>query len=223
MRLTKLEHSCVLLEKGPNRLYVDPGKFTTPITETSHVDAVIITHEHDDHWTPEQLSRIASRSPGVKVLTTEATAAQLRTADIRDLGEVIVGRAGERVHLGEFTVICFGGTHAEIHSSIPLIDNIGIVVDGDFAYGGDSYELPPGGFTIGALAVPTYGPWMRIAESIDFILEVRPRAVFGVHEMLLARAGKDLAASRLREAVESYGGKFLDLKPFDVIELDDLN
>lgn len=220
MRITKLEHACLMLEKGQRRLCLDPGKFTTPITEASQVDAVVVTHEHDDHWTPEQLGRIAARSPGVQVLTTERTAQLVQQARIPDLGEVHVGRPGETISLGAFSVTCFGGEHAEIHSSIPIVDNLGVVVDGAVAYGGDAYDLPPDAFEIDLLAVPANGPWMRIADSIDFVIAVRPRHVMGVHEMLLSRAGKELAAARLRDAAEQVGAEFVDLAPYAVLDLD---
>ena len=223
MRLTKMEHSCVLLERGTSRLYVDPGKFTTPLTEVAHVDGVVITHEHDDHWTPEQLARIAQRSPRVPILTTAATAELIAALKIPDLGEVTVGVPGERYQLGAFTVDCFGGTHAEIHSSIPRIDNLGVVINGEFAYAGDAYLAPPSSLELKVLAVPSYGPWMRIADSLDFILEVRPRAVLSCHEMLLAKAGKELANGRIRDVVASYGGLYLQPDPYEPLELDDLH
>ena len=219
MRITKLEHACLLLEKGQRRLYVDPGKFTTPITETGQVDAVVITHEHDDHWTPEQLARIAARSPGVQVLTTERTAHAIREARIRDLGELHIGRPGETIALGAVSIICFGGVHAEILEH-PRVDNLGIVVGGAVVYGGDAYDLPPEPIDVDLLAVPANGPWMRIADSIDHVLAVRPRRVIGVHEMLLSQPGKDLAAARLRAAAEQVGGEFVDLQPYDALDLD---
>lgn len=222
MRLTKMEHACMLLERGTNRLYIDPGKFTTPLTEVSHVDGVVITHEHDDHWTPEQLARIAQRSPGVPVLTTAATADAIAAAPIPELGTVTVGVPGESYQLGAFKVVGFGGTHAEIHSSMPRVDNLGVVVNGEFAYAGDAYLAPPSSFDIKVLAVPAYGPWMRIADTMDFITQVRPRAVLSCHEMLLAKSGKDLANARIRAAVESYGGLYLQPNSYDAIELDDL-
>jgi L-ascorbate metabolism protein UlaG (beta-lactamase superfamily) len=63
MRLTKFEHAALLLEQSGKKLFVDPGSFTTPITEASDTVAVVITHEHADHWTPDQLNRILEASP----------------------------------------------------------------------------------------------------------------------------------------------------------------
>ncbi|WP_343861781.1 MBL fold metallo-hydrolase, partial [Frigoribacterium faeni] len=56
MRLTKLEHACLIIEKDGRRLVVDPGSFTSPLMDLQDVDAIVITHEHADHWTPDQLT-----------------------------------------------------------------------------------------------------------------------------------------------------------------------
>ncbi len=219
MQLTKLEHSCILLEHSGRRLYLDPGKFTTPLTECGSVDGVVITHEHDDHFIAEQLARITKQSPNVQVLTTARTAELIAAADLEDIGTVHIAVPGETVQLGTFAVTAFGGTHAEIHSSIPRIDNIGVVVNGAFAYPGDAYDPIPDGFDIQLLAVPAYGPWMRMADSIDYLLSVRPKAAFAVHEMLLSRPGKELAHTRFQAAAESYGGTYYALAPGETVKL----
>jgi hypothetical protein len=35
-----------------------------------------------------------------------------------------------------------GGRHSVIHSSIPVIDNVGVLVNDAFYYPGDSYAVP---------------------------------------------------------------------------------
>ena len=52
MRITKLEHAALILETSGRKLFVDPGSFMMALTETANADAVVITHEHADHWTP---------------------------------------------------------------------------------------------------------------------------------------------------------------------------
>ena len=72
MRLTKFGHACVRLEHDGVTLVIDPGTWT----EREAVDgatAVLITHEHPDHYHPDHL--LATDAP---VLTIEAVAAQYR-------------------------------------------------------------------------------------------------------------------------------------------------
>lgn len=221
MQITKLEHACMILETGRHRLVIDPGGFTTPITDAANADGVVITHQHADHWTPEQLARIAAQSPDVEVFTTAATAAEIADAEIEGLGDVHIVTPGDSVQTGNFALEFFGGDHAEIHTSIPRIDNIGVVVNGVFGYPGDSYALPSHPEALTTLAVAANAPWMRLADSMDYVAMVRPKTVIGVHEMLLSQRGKELAAARLEEAAERTGGTLAQLAPFDSIEIDD--
>ena len=48
MRLTKLEHACVRLEKNGTSVIVDPGNWTAP-DALDGAAAVLVTHEHFDH------------------------------------------------------------------------------------------------------------------------------------------------------------------------------
>ena len=66
MRITKYEHACFVASIADKKLIVDPGSFTVPLPDTNNVVAVVITHEHADHWTPEHLQRILTNSPEVK-------------------------------------------------------------------------------------------------------------------------------------------------------------
>lgn len=220
MRLTKLEHSCLMLERGTDRLLIDPGKFTTPLTDCANVAAVVITHEHDDHWTKEQIGRVLAKSPGATIFATAAVLDQLASQDVE--AELLrLASPGDEAQAGPFRLRFHGGRHAEIHRSIPRVDNVGVLVDETFYAGGDAYDAPRD-VRIGTLAVPAYGPWMRIADSIDYILELATRAVVPVHEMTLARAGKELAIERLRWAAEEAGGVLLDLAPYETADLRDV-
>lgn len=228
MKLTKLEHACVMLEQSGAKLLVDPGNFTTPVTEANGAVAVVVTHEHPDHWTREQLTRIAESNPGLRVFGPAGAIAAITAAFDDELPAGLAGLAtvgpGEERTVGPFALTFYGGVHAEIHSSIPRIDNIGVSVNGgEFAYGGDAYDRPVDAagepIAVDTLAVALYGPWMRIADSMDFVAEVRPKRVVGVHEMLLARPGKELGASRLRDAAEAVGASYLDLQPYESADL----
>ncbi|MEJ3404170.1 MBL fold metallo-hydrolase [Rathayibacter sp. YIM 133350] len=213
MRLMKLEHSTLVLEEGGERLIIDPGSFTTPITEATGVVAIVITHEHGDHWTADQVRRILADSPQARILGPSGVAA----AAASDFPVETVS-PGDVHSIGAFTLRFFGGRHAVIHSSIPVVDNVGVLVNDTLYYAGDSFHIPEG-VSVDALAVPAGAPWMKVGDAIDYVLAVAPKRAFPVHEMVLSRAGKDLSNTRLQWAVEQGGGHYDALEPGDSIQL----
>lgn len=212
MRLTKFEHAALLLEDSGKKLFVDPGSFTTPLTDTANTVAVVITHEHADHWTPEQLKRVLDLSPEAQIFAPEGVARAAVDFDIT------VVHAGDSVEAGPFTLRFFGGTHAVIHSSIPTVDNLGVLINDQLYYAGDSFTIPEG-VEVDVLAAPAGAPWMKVAEVMDYVLAVKPKRSFPTHEMVLARAGKDMSNARIAWATEQNGGEHFPLEPGDTLDL----
>lgn len=212
MKLTKLEHAALILDKGGRRLFIDPGSFTSPLTDTARAAAIVITHEHPDHWTPEQLDRIIALNPDVPIFAPAGVAAAAAGYP------VTVVAAGDTVVAEPFTLRFFGGTHAVIHETIPVIDNLGVLVDEELYYGGDSFAIPDG-LTVQTLAVPAGAPWLKISEVMDYVLALRPRRTFPTHEMGLSRGGKDLSNARIKWATEQNGGEFFPLEPNESLDL----
>lgn len=212
MKMTKLEHAALIVENTGQRLFIDPGNFTTPLTDTAGATAVVITHEHADHWTPEQLERITSMNPDVQVFAPAGVAAAAPDRDIT------VVSAGDIHEVGPFTLQFFGGKHAVIHESIPVVDNIGVLVNNELYYAGDSFTIPEG-VEVGTLAVPAGAPWLKIGEVMDYVAAVKPKRSFPTHEMVLSRAGKDMSNARIKAVTELGGGEFFPLEPNEVLDL----
>ncbi len=117
-----------------------------------------------------------------------------------------------------FTLEFFGGQHAVIHESLPVVDNVGVLVNGQFYYPGDSYAVPEG-VDVKLLAAPIGAPWLKIGEAMDFVLAVAPRQAFGTHDMTLSVIGRDMARARITWAVEQGGGEFLALDPGEATDI----
>ncbi|WIB76261.1 MBL fold metallo-hydrolase [Curtobacterium sp. MCPF17_002] len=215
MEVTKLEHACQILTEGDARLVIDPGNFTRPVDATGVV-AVVITHEHPDHVTPEQLSRILDRNPGAVVIGPAGVAATLAAALAEANGDTTAGIVvdvvtdGDRRTVGPFDLTFHGTRHNVIHSSIPVVDNTGVLVNGVLFYPGDSYTDP--GVPVEVLAAPVGAPWLKVAEMMDYVAAVAPRRAYPVHEATLSDIGYGMHTGRLREAVEP-GGSLVVLAP----------
>jgi L-ascorbate metabolism protein UlaG (beta-lactamase superfamily) len=211
MKVTKHEHACLVIEKGGSALIVDPGAFTMPLGDLLGVVAVVITHEHGDHWTPEQLQRILDRNPGARILGPAGVAAAATGFTV----EVV--RHGDEIKIEPFDLKFFGEKHAVIHESIPVVDNVAVLIDDELYYAGDSYTVPP--VPVGTLAAPVGAPWLKIGEAMDYVLAVAPKRAFTTHEAPLSQIGKTMAGERIAAMTERGGGEFFALEPGESLEL----
>jgi len=203
VKITKHEHACLVVSLGDEQLVIDPGMFLTP-PDFGGVTAVVITHEHADHWTEDQLDRILAKSPDVRIFAPAGVAAAASKYDVTTVA------AGDEYEVGSFTLTFFGGEHALIHESIPRVDNVGVLVNGELYYAGDSYTVPD--VEVGTLAAPIGAPWLKIGEAMDFVMAVAPKRAFYVHDQTLSVAGKNMSAPRLQAATEKGGGTFTALE-----------
>ena len=212
MRITKLEHAALVLEEGGRRLIVDPGGLTNPILGMEHVDAIVITHEHQDHWTPDQLRRILDGNRDVTVLAPPSVVAAADGFDIQAVSP------GEHVEIGTWSLRFFGGNHAIIHPTIPIVENLGVLVNDRLYYPGDSFYVPVG-IEIDTLAAPAGAPWLKIGDAMDFVSQIAPRRAFGTHDGVLSAAGRGIAHDRLKAVTEAKGGEYFPLGADDVLDI----
>lgn len=212
MRVTKYEHAGLRIDQNSETVLIDPGSFTTPIDDLAGVVGIVITHEHPDHWTRDHLDRILRVVPDAPIFAPSGMA---RAAD--GYGITVVA-PGDTAEAGGFALRFFGGTHEIIHSSLPVIENVGVLVNDRFYYPGDSYAVPEG-VEVDTLAAPLGAPWLRIGDAMDFVLAVKPRRAFGTHDMTLSVIGRNMHRDRLRWATEQGGGEFHDLEPGQSVDV----
>lgn len=211
MRITKHEHACLVVEKNGSRIVVDPGSFTQPLEGLDSVVAVVITHEHPDHWKAEHLNRLLAANPDARLFGPAGVVAAAAGFDITEVAE------GDEITVGEFGLKFFGRDHAIIHSSIPVVNNVGVLIDDTLYYPGDSYTVPP--VPVNTLAAPAGAPWLKIGEAMDFVLAVAPKHAFPTHQMMLSPIGQGMANARLTAVTEQGGGEFHALEPGDSFEV----
>lgn len=189
MELTKYAHACVTLKKGNGSLVVDPGAFTPNAAELiADADAVLITHEHSDHFDEQALAAALDVRPGLKVYGPAAVTERWQDRG----GQVVTVAAGEKFEAAGFSVAAFGGTHAVIHPDIPQVANVGFLIDETVYHPGDCYYAP--GVPVRTLLVPTSGPWTKLSEAVDFVRAVGPTQAVQIHEIMLSDVGQQFYA-----------------------------
>lgn len=207
MRITKLGHCCLIVEDKGVKLMTDPGTFTREEQERiTGLSAVLITHEHADHFHAASLSTILTRNPGARVICNTGVGRILAQEGIRH--EVL--EDGETTMIGDVSVTAFGRLHAVIHSSLPTAENTGFLIGEALWYPGDALsEKPPHPRYI---ALPLAGPWMKISETIDYALALKPELCFPVHDFILSEAGHGVNERVAGSILDAHGVRFMPLE-----------
>ncbi|GAA2423569.1 MBL fold metallo-hydrolase [Actinomadura vinacea] len=213
MRLTKLGHACVRLQKDDRTLVIDPGAFTPEGDALDGADAVLITHEHFDHFDPDRLRKAMAENPALEVWTSRTVAANLA-----DLGGRVhqVGH-GDAVTVAGFDVHVYGEDHEILHPDVPPIPNTGFLVDGEVFHPGDALTVP--GEPVGTLCLPGNAPWMKVPELYLYTREVRPERAFVVHDGLLNDNGLAVMETHVTNAGKELGKEFRRLKPGESVDV----
>ncbi len=164
MKLTKYGHACVRLEKdGRSWSSTRASSPRDPVLDGA--DAVLITHEHFDHL---DVDRLAAASPAWR--SAPARRSPPSSADLP--GKVQVVRHGDDFQAAGFAVKVFGEWHAKNHPDVPIVQNVGFLVDDEVFYPGDALTVP--GVEVDTLLVPTNAPWLKLVEMVDYLRDVRP-------------------------------------------------
>jgi L-ascorbate metabolism protein UlaG (beta-lactamase superfamily) len=219
MRLTKYTHSCVRVDDDGGHLVIDPGSFSPDgelSTALDGVSAVLLTHEHPDHIDAEAIASAAAADPALEVWAPAAVCSQLEEVE-RLHGRCTPVDAGESFTAGGFEVRSFGGQHALIHPTIPLVANVGYLVAGAVYHPGDSFVVPE--VPVETLLLPLHAPWSKAAEVLDHVIAVRARRVHQIHDGLLNERGHRVVGGHVERFAGRYGGEYARLDPGESVRL----
>lgn len=183
MNIIKLGHCCMLIEESGLRILIDPGAYTTSQNELEKIDYVLYTHEHPDHFHEESLKLVTAKNPKIKIITNRGVQKKLSALSV----EAELVEYGQNISLNGLLIEGFGQKHADIYKTVTPVDNTGYFIGKKFFFPGDCLFNP--GRSIELLALPIAGPWMKLAEAIDYALELKPKIAFPVHDGMLKHLG----------------------------------
>lgn len=204
MKLTKYRHACFTVEKDGKVLVVDPGGFSTDFIAPENVIAVVITHEHPDHFDAEHLAEIMDKNPEATIFAPHSISDKLEAFNHQAVDP------SEAIDVAPFSLTFHGGQHAAIHEDIPRIENVGVLINDLLYYPGDSFVLP--GKSVDTLLLPASAPWMKIGEAMNFLGAVKPRLAVPTHDAILSVEGQEIADRLLGGAAETIGCEYTRLE-----------
>ena len=200
MKITKYEHAFLSIELERKSVLIDPGSYSPTLPEISNVVAICLTHVHDDHSYIEHIQKLLRKNPEALVFGPPEVAEKLANIPVERVYH------GDHYEVQGFELDFYGYLHQEIHSSIPVIENVGVMVNQTLFYPGDSYTIPDS--NVAVLACPASAPWLKISDVMDFLSAVGASKVFPTHNALLSEQGHGLYNARIKEVTEKAGGDF---------------
>ena len=180
MRIKKLGHCCLVIEVDSKRIMTDPGSYTIEeqIKERD-IDLILITHEHGDHLHIESLKKILINNPNVKIITNNGVGKLLEEAGIKY--EVLENKISKKFFSVEFEA--HDCKHEEIYKEYLQVQNTGYFINKRLFYPGDSFCNP--GKPVEIIALPVAGPWTKVKDFMRYVLDVKPKVCFPVHDGML--------------------------------------
>jgi L-ascorbate metabolism protein UlaG (beta-lactamase superfamily) len=206
VKLTKFGHACVRLEAHSAVLVIDPGGLTEA-SALENADAVLITHEHYDHFIEGRIRTAAATNGALEIWTVGAVAELLPGLG----GQLHVVEDGDTFTTAGFQVEAHGRWHAPIHPDIPPIPNTGFLLDRCLFHPGDALTVPAE--FVDTLMLPIHASWARASDLIDWVRDVRPRRAIAMHDGGLNGIGLATIDGLLGANGPGIGAVYLRLQP----------
>ena len=197
MEIRKYEHACFVATIDNQSIVVDPGELTSDFIDPYNVVAVVVTHLHPDHLSTDHVAAILKNNPEAKFYAHQ---------EVLDAANGIPGTAvhpGDTIRAGDILLRFSGGEHALIHPDIPMCANLGVMINDELYYPGDSFTEPDR--PVKTLALPIAAPWMKTAEGMDYLMQLKPERAFPTHDGVLSETGKIFTDSWMSRAAEQAG------------------
>ncbi len=207
MKITKLVHSCLLIEESSKLILIDPGEYSwqpSLANDLGRLDYLLITHEHPDHFHLPAVQALVAKFPKLTILTTRSLASQLQARGITAKTE------------GQGPIKLFRAPHAPAEPLGLVPENVGFVLFNKLIHGGDSLDFAQ---TAPILALPMQSPVFAMSDAMKFVLGRRPQTALPIHDWHWNDEARQKLSARARGFLASQKIDFIILengKPVDV-------
>jgi L-ascorbate metabolism protein UlaG (beta-lactamase superfamily) len=208
MTIKKIAHSCIVVEEGNTRILIDPGLWSLDAKLESDIDAIVVTHQHKDHFDLETVLDLLQNNKECSIYANQ----EIIDRYGKELTDYIVIKNGDTFSIKGVTIEVYGEEHAFIRDGVPRIINNGLFINKRLYVPGDAYFVPP--VTVDILALPVAAPWGKISEAIDYLKAVKPKIIFPIHDGMQKIYGP--YHEHPKAVAEVMGISFIELLPGDM-------
>ncbi len=170
MKITKLVHSCLLVEMPKRTALFDPGAMSESavnVDSLKWLDDIFITHRHTDHVSVELVRRLRGKFPEVRITAPGEVVELLKREEIA---------AGSELPDG---VELLDAPHEPVEPLAPQPEQFGYHYLDRLTHPGDSHSF---GSTRAILALPMTAPWGAMVRAVRLALELKPQHIIPIHD-----------------------------------------
>ncbi len=204
MKITKLVHSCVLIEEAGKVILIDPGIFSwnSGIIEVSKfpkLDAVIVTHKHADHLGEPFVKAIVELQPDVRWLAPADA-----FDDLKSLG--VINVSDQSTDVVEVKTV----DHAKVVPFGVQVQNLIVNIFGKVTGPGDTHDFNE---TKDVLLLPVQAPWGTTIRAFELGLELKPKYIIPIHDWMWNDEWRNHVYNRLEDVFKNTDTRII--RPVD--------
>lgn len=205
MTISKHTHSCLLIKENNINILVDPGNYTADegaldLKKIDHLDYLLYTHEHMDHFYVPLTKLILEKFPDVKIITNPSIVALLKKEDVK--------ASSENSDIAQMLPI----PHEKVFGMAKMCDNVQFDVFGKLTHPGDSFHFQ---LSTPVLALPVQAPWGSLTEAVDYALKAQPKVIIPIHDWHWKDSARTSFYSWLKQF---FAAQDIDFRPLETGE-----
>jgi len=211
MKVTKLVHSCLLVETKEINILIDPGKYALDgrqltSLQVEELDFIVITHEHQDHYYLPSLNLLSNKFPHAKIITNSELAETIKSENL----------SNEVSSMSRDGIEVFEANHEPLPLGQPAPTNIGIHISGELTHPGDALHFEK---TCSILALPVTAPWSSLKQSLERVIEIKPKKVIPIHDWHWHKEARNEQYAMTAKLLESSGIEVVSLENMASVDL----
>lgn len=175
MKITKLAHSCLLVEMPTpvsRTVLFDPGEMSVErvrAAKLQYLDDIVISHGHFDHFNFQLVQELARQFPMVRILAPQPVVNQLH-----EVGIVAGTVAPAGLEL-------FEAPHEALEPLGQTPAAIGVHYLGALSHPGDSHSFVE---SKAILALPITAPWGTTMRAAKLAADLAPKHIIPIHDWM---------------------------------------
>lgn len=196
MKITKLIHSCLLVEMPKRTALFDPGSMSEEavnVDSLEWLDDVFITHKHQDHMSMNLMMQLVGKFPDVRITAPDEVAKLLDNEGISASSDPPEG------------VTILDSPHESVAPMYAQPEEYGFHYLNAITHPGDSHSFKD---TKKILALPMTAPWGAMTKAVKLALELKPKHILPIHDWHWREEAKTQTYTKLKDMFAESGITF---------------